>query len=87
MARASAYLFEGRAIPRRPATRLPKWLRSVTRGKEAATARNHADALRPVIERFDAKPLQKLTTADIEDLVDRMLTNGRRPRRKTRYRA
>jgi integrase len=57
---------------------LPKWLQSATRGKEAATARNYADALRPVIERYGAKPLQKLTTADIEDLVDWMLTSGRK---------
>src|SRR5438270_5284159 len=41
-----------------------EWLRSATRGKEAATARNYADALRPVIERYGAKPLQKLTTQD-----------------------
>jgi integrase len=57
---------------------LPEWLRSATRGKEAATIRNYADALKPVIERYGAKPLQKLSTADIEDLVDHMLTAGRK---------
>ena len=57
---------------------LPEWLRSATRGKEAATIRNYADALRPVIERYGAKPLQKLTTRDVEDLVDHMLTSGRK---------
>lgn len=53
-------------------------LRSVTRGKEAATIRNYTDALRPAQERLGALPLQKLTTAHVEDLVDWMLTSGRR---------
>ncbi|HEX6402405.1 MAG TPA: site-specific integrase, partial [Pseudonocardiaceae bacterium] len=57
---------------------LREWLRSATRGKEAATARNYQDALRPVIERYGAKPLQKLTTTDVENLVDSMLTSGRK---------
>ncbi len=57
---------------------LLEWLRSATRGKEAATARNYADALRPVIERYGAKPLQKLTVTDVEDLCDWMLTSGRK---------
>lgn len=57
---------------------LREWLRSATRGKEAATIRNYEDALRPVIDRYGAKPLQKLTTADVEDLVDHMLTAGRK---------
>jgi hypothetical protein len=54
------------------------WLRSATRGKEEATRRNYEDALRPVIERYGAKPLQKLTTTDVENLVDWMLTSGRK---------
>lgn len=54
------------------------FLRSATRGKEAATARNYADALKPVRERLGAVPLQQLTTAQIEDLVDWMLTSGRK---------
>lgn len=57
---------------------LDDWLRSVTRGKEAATARNYSDALKPVYAVFGRKPLQKLTTADVEDLVEWMLTAGRR---------
>jgi integrase len=57
---------------------LVEWLRSATRGKEAATARNYEDALRPVIDRYGARPLQKLSTGDIEDLVDWMLTSGRK---------
>lgn len=57
---------------------LKEWLRSATRGKEAATVRNYEDALRPAMERFGGKPLQKLTTSDVEDLVDWMLTSGRK---------
>lgn len=57
---------------------LQEWLRSATRGKEAATVRNYEDALRPVIDRYGARPLQKFTTTDVEDLVDWMLTSGRR---------
>jgi site-specific recombinase XerD len=53
-------------------------LRSATRGKEAATIRNYRDALRPVQERLGAVPLQKLTTARVEDLVDWMLSSGRK---------
>ncbi|MCA1704284.1 MAG: site-specific integrase [Actinobacteria bacterium] len=54
------------------------FLRSATRGKEVATARNYEDALRPVKERLGAVPLQRLTTAQVEDFVDWMLSNGRR---------
>src|SRR2546423_3861746 len=57
---------------------LREWLRSATRGKEAATARNYEDALRPVIDRYSAKPLQQLSTTDVENLVDSMLTSGRK---------
>jgi len=54
------------------------YLRSATRGKEVATVRNYHDAMRPVRERLGAVPLQKLTTAHIEDMVDWMLTAGRK---------
>jgi integrase len=57
---------------------LDEWLRSATRGKEAATVRNYADALKPVRDMFGCKPLQKLSTVDVEDLVDHMLTSGRK---------
>lgn len=57
---------------------LATWLRSATRGKEAATVRNYEDALRPVRERLGAVPLQKLATGQVEDLVDWMSTSGRR---------
>jgi integrase len=57
---------------------LPEWLRSATRGKETATIRNYQDALRPVIEQYGAKALQKFTTGDVENLIDYMLTAGRK---------
>ena len=57
---------------------LDEWMRSATRGKEAATVRNYADAMRPVRTRYGAKPVQKLTTVDVENLVDWMLISGRR---------
>lgn len=47
-------------------------------GKEAATRRNYADALRPVVERLGHVPLRNLTTTMINDLRDWMLTSGRR---------
>lgn len=57
---------------------LVEWLRSATRGKEAATVRNYTDALRPVRDQLGAVDLQKLTTRHVEDLVDWMLTEGRK---------
>lgn len=57
---------------------LDEWLRSATRGKEAATVRNYSDALRPVHEQLGEKQLQKVTTVDVEDLVDWMSTSGRK---------
>lgn len=55
-----------------------EWLRSATRGRERATVRNYEDALRPVRDRLGARQLQKLSTNDVEDLVDWMMTSGRR---------
>lgn len=57
---------------------LTEWLRSATRGKEAATIRNYADAVQPVRDRLGAKAVQKVTTVDVENLVDYMLTSGRK---------
>jgi hypothetical protein len=44
----------------------------------ASTKRNYEDALWLVRERLGARPLQSITKADVEDLVDWMLTAGRR---------
>ncbi len=49
-----------------------------TRGLRASTKRNYEDALRPVRERPGTRPLQSITKSDVEDLVDWMLTAGRR---------
>ena len=57
---------------------LDGYLKGATRGRRASTARNYQDAFRPVRERLGDRPLQSLTKADIEDLVDWMLTAGRR---------
>jgi len=44
---------------------------------EAATARNYADALRPVRVRLGDRRIQSLDEQDIDDLVAWMLTEGR----------
>ena len=53
-------------------------LKGATRGRRASTVRSYQDAFRPVRERLGNRPLQSLAKADIEDLVDWMLTAGRR---------
>ena len=57
---------------------LDGYLKGATRGRRASTTRNYQDAFRPVRERLGERPLQSLTKADIEDLMDWMLTFGRR---------
>lgn len=57
---------------------LDTWIRSATRGKEENTKVNYANALKPVRELYGEKPLQRLSTIDVEDLVDHMLTVGRK---------
>lgn len=44
---------------------------------EQATARNYADAMRPVRALFGTRPLQALDERDMDDLVTWMLTKGR----------
>ena len=57
---------------------LDGYLQGTTRGLRASTKRNYEDALRPVRERLGTRPLQSITKSDVEDLVDWMLTAGRR---------
>ena len=57
---------------------LDGYLKGATRGRRASTKRNYQDALRPVRERLGNRPLQSITKDDIEDLMDWMLTAGRR---------
>jgi len=59
-------------------THLDNYLKGATRGRRASTKPNYQDALRPVRERLGTRPLQSITKADIEDLIDWMLTAGRR---------
>jgi integrase len=57
---------------------LDTWLKSATIDVEKATAHNYEDALRPVRERLGDRKLQQLSEEDIDDLVEWMLTAGRK---------
>jgi integrase len=57
---------------------LDGYLQGATRGLRASTKRNYEDALQHVRERLGTRPLQSVTKSDVEDLVDWMLTAGRR---------
>ncbi|HUZ00751.1 MAG TPA: Arm DNA-binding domain-containing protein, partial [Thermomicrobiaceae bacterium] len=59
-------------------TYVDNYLKGATRGRRASTKRNYEDAFRPVRERLGTRSLQSITKADIEDLMDWMLTAGRR---------
>lgn len=54
------------------------YVESATRGVEAGTKANYRDALLPVRTRLGSVALQRLVEADVESLVDWMLTSGRR---------
>ncbi|MDX5565653.1 site-specific integrase [Streptomyces sp. ID05-04B] len=54
------------------------WLREATVDVEAATKRSYEDAMRYVRTRLGGKRVQELTTADVQDLVEWMLTSARR---------
>jgi integrase len=56
---------------------LDKWLAG-RRKLEEATASNYRDALKPVRERLGKKGLQELDKEKIDELVDWMLTEGRK---------
>jgi integrase len=57
---------------------LDGYLKGATRDLRASTKRNYEDALWPVRERLGTRPLQSITKSDVEDLVDWILTAGRR---------
>jgi integrase len=57
---------------------IDSYLKGATRGKRANTARNYADAFRCVRDQLGDKPAQRVSKDDIEDLVDFMLTSGRK---------
>jgi integrase len=57
---------------------LDGYLQGATRGLRASTKRKYQDASQPVRERLGTRPLQSVTKSDVEDLMDWMLTAGRR---------
>lgn len=57
---------------------LDEWLRSAVRGKSPNTESAYRHGIAPAKDQLGAVPLQKLTTAHVEDLIDWMLTEGRR---------
>jgi integrase len=54
------------------------WVKTATRDVEEGTESNYESAIRPVREYLGPKPLQELFEGDIEDLIEWMLTKGRR---------
>ena len=57
---------------------LDGFLTGATRGRRESTRRNYEDAFRPVRERLGNRRLQSITKADVEALMDWMLTSGRK---------
>jgi integrase len=57
---------------------LDGFLKGATRGRRQSTRRNYEDAFRPVRERLGTRKLQSITKADVEALMDWMLTSGRK---------
>lgn len=57
---------------------LDEYLVGATRGRRESTKVSYRDAFRPVRERLGKRALQSISKADIENLVDWMLTEGRR---------
>ncbi|MCW2911984.1 MAG: Site-specific recombinase XerD [Actinomycetia bacterium] len=57
---------------------IDSYLKGATRGKEESTKSNYAAAFRCVRERIGHLPLQRISKGDVEDLVDFMLTKGRK---------
>lgn len=57
---------------------LDEYFVGATRGRRESTKVSYRDAFRPVRERLGNRKLQSVTKADIENLVDWMLTSGRK---------
>jgi integrase len=57
---------------------LDEWLRSAVRGKSPNTESAYRHGIAPAKDQLGALPLQKLTTQHVENLVDWMLTEGRK---------
>lgn len=56
---------------------LDEYLVGAVRDRRASTKSNYSNAFKPVRERLGERTLQSITKADIEQLVDWMLTSGR----------
>src|SRR5215471_11008842 len=57
---------------------LDEYLAGATRDRRESTKANYREALKPVHARLGDRTLQSITKADIEQLVDWMLTVGRK---------
>ena len=57
---------------------LDEYFIGATRGRRESTKVSYRDAFRPVRERLGSRSLQSVSKADIENLVDWMLTAGRK---------
>ena len=57
---------------------LDEYFVGATRGRRQSTKVSYRDAFRPARERLGNRKLQSITKADIENLVDWMLTSGRK---------
>jgi integrase len=57
---------------------LDEYFTGATRGRRQSTKVSYRDAFRPARERLGNRKLQSITKADIENLVDWMLTSGRK---------
>jgi integrase len=57
---------------------LDTYIKGATRGRRESTKRNYRDAFRCVRDQLGDRRLQSLTKADVEDLVEYMLTTGRK---------
>lgn len=57
---------------------LDEYLVGATRGRRESTKVSYREAFRPVRERLGNRKLQSITKADVENLVDWMLTSGRK---------
>ncbi len=57
---------------------LDEYLIGATRGRRESTKASYREALRPVRDRLGDRKLQSVTKVDVENLVDWMLTSGRK---------
>jgi site-specific recombinase XerD len=76
--RSNAEPGSGRASGAAQRRRLDEYFVGATRGWRESTKVSYREAFRPARERLGNRKLQSITKADIENLVDWMLTSGRK---------